>query len=81
MLRFSDRSILDLSFLPRLSRHSASGALCRHHHSTTFLVLFLSSTKDAHQQAKKYRAAGGDNDTNLDITTPRLTEKTATELC
>ena len=53
ILRFSDRSILDLSFLPRLSRHSASGALCRHHHSTTFPIFFLSSTKDAHQQAKK----------------------------
>ena len=43
----------NLNFFPRLSRHSASGALCRNRYSTTFPIKFSSSTEDAHQQAKK----------------------------
>ena len=31
----------NLNSFPRLSRHSASGALCRHHHSATFPIFFF----------------------------------------
>ena len=71
-----------------ISRHSAPGALCRHHHSATFPTFLPLLKEDTHQQAKKKviqhksdpTAAGGNN-VYLDITAPTLTEKTATDLC
>ena len=43
-------NLIKLVLLSRLSRHPASGVVCRYHYSTTFPIFFPSSTKDAHQQ-------------------------------
>ena len=49
--RIGNTNILNFTcLLSRLSRHPASGVVCRHHRSTTFPIFFPSSTENARQQ-------------------------------